>query len=77
MTQYLSVNIKLSNSRLYNSKSATMNEIGVSKLLLTDGKFSKLCTVFANNSSAIYNYRKHKLLKYYRQVYFLVNSLGH
>ena len=54
-----------------------MNEVGVSKLLLTDGKFSKLCTVFANNSSAIYNYRKHKLLKYYRQVYFLVNSLGH
>ena len=68
MTQYNSLNVKLSNSQLNKLTSAIKNESEVlrltsnvignnksnflHKLLLTDKQVSNICKSFANNSSA-------------------------
>ena len=60
MTQYISLNVKLSNSKLNKLKSSIKNETKVvlrlssnfpHKLLLTDRQVSNLCKAFASGSS--------------------------
>ena len=76
MTQYYSLNVKLSNSQLNKLKSAIKNEtevvLGLSsnmigifphELLLTDRQVSSLCKSFANHSSADINLSKTQLSK--------------
>ena len=79
MTQYNTLNVKLSDSQLNKLKSATKNgtEVTLSnlngnsndetnflyKLLLTDTQLSKICKAFANGSLANIKFLKTKLSK--------------
>ena len=78
MTQYNSVNVKLSNSQLNKLKSAIKNEVVLRlssniigdnetnfphKLVLRDRPLSNPCKSFANNSSADIKLSKTQLLK--------------
>ena len=91
MTQYNSVNVKLSNSQLNKLKSAIKNEVVLRlssniigdnetnfphKLLLTDRQVSSLRKSFANNSSAEINLPKTQLSKMIQSGGFLSRLLG-
>ena len=91
MTQYNSVNVKLSNSQLNKLKSAIKNEVVLRlssniigdnetnfphKLLLTDRQVSSLRKSFANNSSAEIKLPKTQLSKMIQSGGFLSRLLG-
>ena len=89
MTQYNSLNVKLSNSQLNKLKSAIKDETEVvlrlssnmigddeTKLLLTNRKVSNLRKAFANHSSTDINLSKTQLSKMIKSVGFLGRLLG-
>ena len=91
MTQYNSVNVKLSNSQLNKLKSAIKNEVVLRlssniigdnetnfphKLLLKDRQVSSLRKSFANNSSAEIKLPKTQLSKMIQSGGFLSRLLG-
>ena len=95
MTQYETLNVKLSKSQLNKSKSGikngtevtlkiSSNVVGVSndennfphKLLLTNRQISKLCSAFANNSSANVKLSKTQLHKIRQSGGFIGKLLG-
>ena len=81
MTQYNSLNVKLSNSQLNKLKSAVKNESEVvlrvpHELLLTDGQVSTLRKSFPNNSSAGIKLSKTQLSKMIQSGGFLSRLLG-
>ena len=91
MTQYSTLNVKLSNSQLNKLKSAitkgtevTLNLIGSfndeanfpHKSLLTNTQVSKICKAFANGSSANIKFSKMQLSKIVQSRGFLCRLLG-
>ena len=95
MTQYETLNVKLSKSQLNKSKSGikngtevtlkiSSNVVGVSndennfphKLLLTNRQILKLCSAFANNSSANVKLSKTQLHKIRQSGGFIGKLLG-
>ena len=95
MTQYNSLNVKLSNLELNKLKSGMKNDTEVTlrlssnvvgdskdennflhKLLLTNTQVSKLCEVFANNSSANIKLSKTQLHEIGQSAGFLGRLLG-
>ena len=92
MTQYSSLNIKLSNLQLNKLKSAIKNETGVvlrlslnivgddetnfPRKLLTDRQVENLCKAFANKSSSDTNLSKTQLSKMLQSGGFLGRFLG-
>ena len=91
MTQYSTLNVKLSNSQLNKLKSAitngtevTLNLIGSfndetnfpHKSLLTNTQVSKICKAFANGSSANIKFSKMQLSKIVQSGGFLCRLLG-
>ena len=91
MTQYNSLNVKLSNSQLNKLKSAIKNEVVLRlssniigdnetnfphKLLLTDRQVSNVRKVFANNSSINIKLSKTQLSKMIQLGGFLSRLLG-
>ena len=74
MTQYNSLNVKLSNSQLNKFKSAIKNETEVfflNKLLLTNRQVSNLCQAFSNHLSADIKLSKTQLSKMIQSGRFL------
>ena len=92
MTQYNSLNVKLSNSQLNRLKSAITNKTEVvlrlssnmigdeanfpHKLLLTDRQVSNVCKAFSNNSSVDIKFSKTQLSKMIPSGGFLSRLLG-
>ena len=91
MTQYNSLNVKLSNSQLNKFKSAIKNETEVvlklnmigdnetnfrHQLLLINRQVANICKAFANNSSIDINLSKTQLSKMIQSGEFLARLLG-
>ena len=76
MTQYNSLNVKLSNSQLNKLKSAIKNENFPHKLLLTNRQVANLRQAFANHLSTDIKLSKTQLFKMIQSGGFLGRLLG-